>query len=92
MFLVCFSPDIFRCEDLFDCWEELHFFVVMVAFHEPEPCQSVSDESGFVGILDMWCLKVDGVVASEYGVVDVCHVCCTSGEDVSLHSQLILEC
>lgn len=48
------------------------------------PCQTISDEICFICSRDVWCLVVDGVVASEDGVVDHAHVACSTCEEIVL--------
>ncbi len=54
------------------------------------PGQAVPDKICFVGLHNMWCLVVDGIVASEYWVVDHTHVACTAGEQVVLEKTFSL--
>jgi hypothetical protein len=89
VFFVRLSPYPGLAQDIFDFREQLCFFVVVVAFHEAVPCPCVADEGRLVGGADMWGLQVDGVVATEDGVVDVGHVSCAGCEDVGLMGRLV---
>jgi hypothetical protein len=83
-----FFPDVLVTQLLFDFRKQLHLLVVMMTFDEPEPSQSVSNERRLIGVFDMWRLQVNGVVASQYSIMDMSHMRCTSCKDVILLSQL----
>jgi hypothetical protein len=83
-----FFPHVLVTQLLFDFRKQLHLLVIMMTFDEPEPSQSVSNERRLIISFDMWRLQVNGVIASQYSIMDVSHMRCASCEDVILLSQL----
>lgn len=87
--LVRLGPDALLFQHLLDFREELGFLVVMVAFHESEPCKAVAHEVGLVGFLDVRRLQVDSVEAAENGIVEEGHVRGAFGPDILLLGRIL---
>jgi hypothetical protein len=84
VFFVCVYPDCRILQQLFNFWKERSLLIASVCFHELVPRQAVADEARLVNITDVEGLVVDGIVASEDGVVHVTHMAGTSSEHVFL--------
>jgi hypothetical protein len=84
MFCVRLIPDPFRAQYFLDFGEQLCFLVVVMALHESIPRERVPNKCSFVLLFHVRCLLVDGVVAAQYRVVDMRHVCCARGKDICL--------
>lgn len=69
MLLVCLVKYGLVIQQLLDLGEQRLLLIVMVRLDELEPGQGVTDEVGLIGILNVGRLEVDGVVATEDGVV-----------------------
>lgn len=84
MFLVGLGQCPFLTHDFLDLGEELRFLIIMVFLDKVEPCKAIPDEIRIIDWLHVGCLKIDGVVSAEDGIVEERHVRCTFGEDVIL--------
>lgn len=71
-------------EKLLNLGEEVVLFVIVVRFDELEPSLRISNEIGLVGLLHMRSLEVDGIEATNNGIVQKCHVSCACGEEIGL--------
>jgi hypothetical protein len=55
-----------------------------MALHKSIPRERVPNKCSFVLLFHVRCLLVDGVVAAQYRVVDMRHMCCARGKDICL--------
>lgn len=90
MLLVSCGPDRIITQQVLDLGEQIILLIVVVRLDEAEPCLRVSNEGGLVGVLNVRGLEVDGVEATDDGVVQKTHVGCTSREEVGLWNRAIL--
>lgn len=69
MFLIGLSQRPFLAHGFLDLGEELSFLIIMVFLDEVEPCEAIPDEIRVIDWLHVGCLKIDGVVSAEDGIV-----------------------
>lgn len=74
MLLVRLSPHSFIPKQVLHLGEQILLLIVMMGLDKTEPGLRVSDKVGLVGILDMRGLEVDGVEATDDGIVEKSHV------------------
>lgn len=64
MFLVCLVEDGLVAQKFLDLGKEHLLLVVVVRLDELVPRQSIADKVLLVVFLHMWCLMINGIVAS----------------------------
>ena len=87
MFMMGLLPNRLFAKQLLDLWEEVVLLIVMVRLHKLEPGLRITDKVSLVGVLNMRSLEINGVEASNDGIVQKRHVGGTRGEKVGLREQ-----
>jgi hypothetical protein len=84
MLMVCFLPDRVFTQKLLDLGEEIVLLIIMMRLDKLKPGLRIANKISLVGIFDVGSLEVDGVKASNNGVVQKGHVSGSCGEKIGL--------
>lgn len=87
MLVVRLLPDRVFAEKLLDLGEKIVLLIIMVRFDKLEPGLGITDKVSLVCISYMRSLEIDGVEATDNGVVQKRHVSSTSGEKIGLETR-----
>lgn len=84
MFLMRLLKDGVVFQKLLRLGEETDILIICMRLQEFVPCQTISNKSGLVGIGNVRCLLIDGIVPAKEGIVNHTHMARTIGEQVVL--------
>lgn len=92
MLMMGLVPNWLVTEKLLDLGEEVVLLIIMVRLDELEPSLRISNEVGLVGILYVRSLEVDGIEATNNGIVQKRHVSGACGEEIGLPGWISQYC
>jgi hypothetical protein len=84
MLMMGLVPNWLVAEKLLDLGEEVVLLIIVVRFDKLEPSLRISNEVSLVGILHMRSLEVDGIEATNDGIMQKRHVSGACGEEIGL--------